>query len=243
VVSPRPITAVLFDFHATLADGGDPWAALDAAWTRAGREGTAAGALGPDRYRALAQGVHHLWDRVRDVDPQGLRDLSPEQHREVFDALMAPLPDMDEDLAGAVYEIMPELWRPYPDAMPTLRALRRRGIGLALVSDTDIDLRPILARWGMLDLFGAVVLSFEEGFVKPDARMFQRALDALGVPAADALMVGDNPVDDAGAAAIGVRTLLLPRTEGGGHGLGLVLRFVGGRRPPVPKPIWPGARP
>jgi FMN phosphatase YigB (HAD superfamily) len=40
-------------------------------------------------------------------------------------------------------------------------------------------------------------------------------------------MVGDNSLDDAGAAAIGIRTLLLPRTMGAGaRGLGIVTRLV-----------------
>jgi len=225
-VNPPPITAVLFDFHATLADGGDPFAVLEAAWARCGRRGSAADGLGPDRYERLAGAVHHLWDRVREVDPGGRHDLSLEQHREVFDALMRNLPGMDPDLAGGLYSVVPDFWRPYEDALPTLRELRRRGLGLALVSDTAIDLRPILARCGLLELFDAVILSVEQGAVKPDARMFQHALDALGVAAGNALMVGDNPYNDAGAAALGIRTLLLPRTEGPSHGLGLVLRII-----------------
>jgi HAD superfamily hydrolase (TIGR01509 family) len=227
VVSRLPISAVLFDFHATLADGGDPCAVLDAAWTRCGRGGSAADGLGPDRYLRVAQAVHHLWDRVREVDPEGRRDLSPEQHREVFDALMARLPEVGADLAGGLYAVLPEFWRPFEDTRPTLVELRRRGLGLALVSNTAFDLRPILARWGLLELFDAVILSVEQGAVKPDARMFQRALDALGVAADRALMVGDNPFDDAGGAFLGVRTLLLPRTEGRCHGLDLVIGILG----------------
>ena len=227
MVSPQPITAVMFDFHATLADGGDPCAVLDAAWARCGRGGSAADGMGPDRYRRVAQAVHHLWDRVREVDPEGRRDLSPERHRETFDALMGRLPEVDAGLAGGLYAVMPEFWRPYEDTRPTLVELKRRGLRLALVSNTAFDLRPILARWGLLELFDAVILSVELGAVKPDARMFQRALDALGAEAGQALMVGDNPFDDAGGALLGVRTLLLPRTEGRSHGLDLVIRILG----------------
>lgn len=227
-MSPLPITAVLFDFHATLVDGGDAVASLEAAWTRAGRQGGAERTLGTERYRRMAHDVHHLWDQVHEVDPKGLRDLSPEQHLAVYQALLRRLPDpVNEDLAQAFYAVMPDQWRPYEDTLPTLTELRRRGIAIALVSDTDIDLRPILVRLHMLELFDAVVLSMELGAVKPDARMFQRALDALGVTAGQALMVGDSPYDDNGAAVIGVRTLLLPRTEGPDHGLGLVLRIIG----------------
>jgi FMN phosphatase YigB (HAD superfamily) len=39
-------------------------------------------------------------------------------------------------------------------------------------------------------------------------------------------MVGDSWKDDAGAGALGIRTLILPRTRGRVHGLDAVLRLV-----------------
>jgi HAD superfamily hydrolase (TIGR01549 family) len=122
---------------------------------------------------------------------------------------------------------MLETWIPYDDALPTLRALKARGLKLALISNVGVDVRGVLERSGMGDLFDAVILSFEVGAVKPHRPIFERALEALGVTAASALMVGDNAHDDAGAAHLGIRTLLLPRTHGVEHGLELVLRLVG----------------
>ncbi len=55
--------------------------------------------------------------------------------------------------------------------------------------------------------------------MKPNREIFQKALEAVGVPAANALMVGDSPQHDSGAASIGIRTLLLPRTTGPRRGL------------------------
>jgi HAD superfamily hydrolase (TIGR01509 family) len=221
-----PITAVLFDFHRTLVDGGDPVAALDAAWTRTGRAGSLLTALGAGRHQALVQGVYHLWDDVRSVDPDNQRDLSPRRHRELFGELMGRVPDMDPDLAQAYYEVMPEMWMAYEDSLPTLTALKRGGARLAVVSNVARDIRPVLARGGLLHLFDTVVLSFEAGVVKPQAPIFQLALDALGAAPANALMVGDNPYDDGAAGALGVRTLILPRTEGRSHGLDAVVRIA-----------------
>ena len=221
-----PITAVLFDFHRTLVDGGDPYAALDAAWARTGRAGSLLGALGAGRHEALVQRVYHLWENVRAVDPDNRRDLSPVRHRELFGELMGRLPDMDGELAQAYYDVMPDLWMPYEEALPTLRELKRRGVRIALVSNVARNVRPILARGHLLALFDAVILSFEAGVVKPHEAIFQLALDALGALPGNALMVGDNPHDDGGAAALGVRTLLLPRTEGRRHGLEAVLELV-----------------
>jgi HAD superfamily hydrolase (TIGR01549 family) len=122
---------------------------------------------------------------------------------------------------------MLETWVPYDDALPTLRELRRRGVKLAVISNAGVDVRRVLDRTGMTGLLDAVIISHEVGVVKPSPAIFERALVALGVAPAAALMVGDNPRDDGGAARLGVRTLILPRTEGREHGLEAVLRLVG----------------
>jgi HAD superfamily hydrolase (TIGR01509 family) len=224
---PAPIEAVLFDFHATLVDQGDPQAWLELAWRHAGRAGTARDSLGAAGADRLAAWVNRIWEHVLEVDPHGERDLSPRRHREVYDALVVRVPELDAALSAALYEVMLETWVPYDDALPVLRALRARGLKLALISNVGLDVRSVLGRAGMGELFDAVILSFEVGAVKPHPPIFQRALDVLGVPAARALMVGDNAHDDAGAARLGIRTLLLPRTRGLEHGLDLVLRLVG----------------
>ena len=225
---PGPIRAVLFDFHSTLVDQGDPVAWLDLAWTRAGRGSSALDDLGPERHAELASWVNRIWEHVREVDPHNERDLSPTRHRQVYDTLMERVDVIDDALAHALYECMLETWIPYVDTIPVLTELRRRGARIALVSNVGIDVRPVLEAGGLTDLFDAVVLSYEAGAVKPGAPIFERALDAVGVPAGNALMVGDSPHDDAGAALIGVRTLLLPRTSGERHGLDIVLGLVPG---------------
>jgi HAD superfamily hydrolase (TIGR01509 family) len=140
---------------------------------------------------------------------------------------MARVPGGAEDLEQALYEVMLEVWLPYDDAVPTLRGLKARGIKTALVSNVGADIRPVIERAGLDGLLDAVVLSYEVGSVKPAAAIFERALAALEVKPANALMVGDNWTDDSGAARLGIRTLLLPRTTGASHGLEVVLRLVG----------------
>jgi HAD superfamily hydrolase (TIGR01509 family) len=223
----EPIEAVLFDFHATLVDQGEPGAWLELAWTHAGRAGTAADALDPVVRAALLGWVDEVWGNLRAYDPRNERDLSPQAHRRLYDELIRDVPDLGSDLADALYEVAMEPWLPYDDAVPTLRGLRERGIRTGLVSNIAMDVRPVLARGGMLDLLDAVVLSFEVGVSKPEPGVFARALAALGAAPERTLMVGDSLHDDAGAAALGIRTLILPRTAGPRHGLDLVLRLVG----------------
>ncbi len=225
--APEPIEGVLFDFHSTLiAQGlGHEW--LQRAWSHAGRDGEPAHGLGAGRAEEIATWMDRIWEHARDVDPESRRDLGPSEHREVYDLLVQRLPDLDADLAAALYETMVETWIPYDDAVPVLRGLHDRGIRTAVVSNIGLDIRPVLDRGGLSDLVDAVVLSYEAGAVKPAPDIFRRALDLIDVPPERALMVGDSWKDDAGAAQLGVRTLILPRTTGSSHGLELVLRLVG----------------
>jgi putative hydrolase of the HAD superfamily len=72
------------------------------------------------------------------------------------------------------------------------------------------------------------MISCEQGFQKPDPRKFALALDALGVEASEALMIGDTPQTDGGAVAIGIATLILPRPKDyGPRGLDIVFPLFG----------------
>lgn len=224
----EPIEAVLFDFHSTLVDQGDAATWLALAWEHAGRDGDPAVVLGAAEVSELTAWADRIWEQARDVDPDNRRDLDPASHRSVYDALVERAPHVDAELADAMYATMLETWIPYDDTIPLLRALADRGVRTALVSNVGIDVRVVLDRAGLGDLLDEVVLSFEAGVVKPDTVIFATALDRLGVAPERALMVGDSWRDDGGAAQLGIRTLLLPRTTGPAHGLELVLRLVGG---------------
>lgn len=59
--------------------------------------------------------------------------------------------------------------------------------------------------------FNVVVVSEDIGWRKPDSRIFQDALNRLGVEAREAVYVGDNPIEDIkGAMQIGLRTVFVP---------------------------------
>jgi len=221
------VDGVLFDFHSTLVDQGDAETWLESAWRSAGRPESALAALGRDRFEHLAGWLDRIWERARVVDPDSRRDLDPSMHREVFDALSEGVAGLDRALACAVYDTMLMMWSPYDDTIATLRSLQDAGIKTALVSNIGIDVRSVLNRTGLAELLDSVVLSFEVGAVKPDAEIFARALDRIGVTPERALMVGDSWREDGGAAQLGVRTLILPRTTGAVHGLAQVLRLIG----------------
>ncbi|HEX6387895.1 MAG TPA: HAD-IA family hydrolase, partial [Solirubrobacteraceae bacterium] len=121
-------------------------------------------------------------------------------------------------VAGVDVEVLLEAIRfePFPEVEGVLDECARRGIALAVVSNWDVSLHDVLEGLGWTGRFGAVVTSAELGVAKPDPRPFLVALEALGVEPADAVHVGDDAdADVRGAAAAGVRGVLLNR-EGGG---------------------------
>jgi len=101
-----------------------------------------------------------------------------------------------------------------PDAGTLLLALRERGVRTGLLSNTHWP-RHWHERWlerdGVLDLIDVRVYTSDLAHTKPHPEAFRAVLDQLGVEPAEAVMVGDRPLDDiAGAAALGMRTVLLP---------------------------------
>ncbi len=104
-----------------------------------------------------------------------------------------------------------------PQAAPTLRALRERGIAVGVLSNTVWSRErheEIFARDGVLDLIDGAVYSSEIAWSKPHPEAFRSALAAVGVSEAGrAVFVGDRLFDDVwGAAQVGLRTVYIPHS-------------------------------
>ena len=222
-----PIDTVLFDFHTTLVDQGDSRVWLSSAESSLGREPQPAGTQLVDDMVAY---LDVLWESAHELDPNAERDRSAVAHRNLFDALMQQAPYGDAQLVEALYEGVSSQWRAYADAAPVLRALQATGVRTVVLSNTGLDINDVLEREGLSAHVDAVVQSYEIDAVKPQAQAYLAAMAAVGAEAAGTLMVGDNPGPDAGGAHIGIRTLILPRTRGAIHGLGVVLGLVDASR-------------
>ena len=218
-------------FEAVLFDAGDTLIRLTGSGTELLHE--AAATLGSSLDPTAA---NRVWRRVLDrgSSPEELakgRDLSPERHREVWTELYAAAgcEELATGLSDRLYErtVAAESWEAFPDALPTIRAVRARGLRVAVVSDTGFDLRPALRRLGLLSHLDAVVMSYEQGVCKPAASVFRTACDRLGVRPERALMVGDNPLTDSGAVTAGLYAFLLPAPPPSGpRGLEHVLSLL-----------------
>jgi putative hydrolase of the HAD superfamily len=110
----------------------------------------------------------------------------------------------------------PSAWRVFPDVLPSLTALRGRGLRLAVVSNWDERLPPLLAAIGLADFFEFILPSIAAPATKPDPRIFAMAALKLQLPPSAILHVGDSqPEDVAGAQGAGFGALLLDRRATG----------------------------
>jgi HAD superfamily hydrolase (TIGR01662 family) len=93
-----------------------------------------------------------------------------------------------------------------------VRALRDGGYALGCVTNTLADtaaIRAMLRAHEIEDLMRSVVVSADEGWRKPHASLFEKALRELGVAAHEAVFVGDSPLHDIGGAqSAGMRAVL-----------------------------------
>ena len=146
------------------------------------------------------------------------RDLDPETHQLVYteSLRLAGLSGPGQAEDGYQRMLDPASWQIYPDVRAALERLRDKHIPVAVVSNIAWDVRTSFDRFGITDLVSEFVLSFQEGSVKPAEKIFRIACDRLGVPPQQALMIGDSPEADGGAAALGCAVEIvepLPTTE------------------------------
>jgi putative hydrolase of the HAD superfamily len=124
-----------------------------------------------------------------------------------------PRQELVSELVAMDARLLREDSRLYDDVVAFFGKLRSRGIVIALVSNCTENTRPMLAELGVLALVDATALSFEVGSLKPSPEIYLSARDALGVAAADAVMVDDQAKFCAGAEAVGIRAIQIVRAN------------------------------
>jgi putative hydrolase of the HAD superfamily len=97
-----------------------------------------------------------------------------------------------------------------PRADEALQLVRAAGVGAAVISNSNGSVRSILDALGLGRHLDFVLDSAEVGVEKPDARIFQLALERARVRPSQAVYVGDlYSIDVIGARAAGMGAVLL----------------------------------
>ncbi len=106
------------------------------------------------------------------------------------------------------------VYRPFPDTIRTLKALRSAGYRTGVISNFSHRLPRLLDDLGLAAYLDTVTYSFDVGAEKPHPRIFKTALARAGAAPERVLMVGDSfEADYLGARHAGLHALLLCRGE------------------------------
>ena len=144
----------------------------------------------------------------------GYRDLHDSTRAVV---LAAGLPDDPEIVRWWVAmdeKFMEDGIQLHDDSLPTVRALRERGDRTVLVSNCGHDTRLLVDRLGLEQEFDALILSFELGYRKPDAAIYEAAMLAVEARPDQSLFVDDQVDYCDGARALAIDTRLMLRRDG-----------------------------
>lgn len=163
-------------------------------------------------FRAELQARAELASRVRD----GIVGTEPHLWRTYFQTLFreSGVPPSAMDAVGrrlVATHAEDHLWTLVePGTAEALTSLLDAGYRLAVISNADGRMESALERVGLRRYMEFVVDSGVVGVEKPDPRIFLEGLRRLGLPAAEALYVGDlYPVDVVGARGVGMEAVLL----------------------------------
>ena len=107
-----------------------------------------------------------------------------------------------------------EPWFVYPDVFPALNRWRQQGIELAVVSNFDSRLYPVLTALNLAEYFTSVTISTEVGAAKPQSKIFTAALEKHNCLAENVLHIGDSfKADYCGARSAGLKAIWLNRQQ------------------------------
>jgi len=100
----------------------------------------------------------------------------------------------------------------YPDVPETLRSLKRAGLPMVILSNgTPAMLNAVVENSGLSGLIDVILSADDAGVFKPDPRVYQLAVNRLGVPANTISFQSSNSWDAVGAAGFGFRVAWINR--------------------------------
>jgi len=204
-----PVSAVFFDVDFTLIYPG-PSLQGEGYGFFCARHGVD---VDPVRFPAAVISASHILDREHDAvyDPQIFIDYTAHIINAMGGAGAAV-----ETCAAEIYQEWAacQHFLLYEDVPAALEALSEQDVLLGLISNTHRCLDTFQAHFDLDGLIDVAVSSSQHGFMKPHPSIFEAALKLAGVPAGDAVMVGDSVTQDIeGARRVGMRGVLVRRSE------------------------------
>lgn len=198
----RPVTAVLWDVEGTLVVRGT--SAVEIAVRELSRHGVDPSVIAPhalDAAQSYLAARIDLWDQHTEF--AGYREAV----RLLLGPQARPPLSLVDDLAHA-FATAYDAFEPVAGIGRVLGKVRSLGIRQGVVSNWPGSLGRFLEHVGLAAHLDVVVSSGTEGILKPDPRLFERALARLETPPTAAVVVGNDPTHDiAPARGLGCATV------------------------------------
>lgn len=80
---------------------------------------------------------------------------------------------------------------------------------IGIISDTEPSIKRVLKKAGIYDYFDNMTLSYEVGVTKPSLRIFEHALEAMGLPSEETVFIDDYGTNLDSASALGIQPILI----------------------------------
>ncbi|WP_456368586.1 TIGR02253 family HAD-type hydrolase [Thermococcus sp.] len=164
-------------------------------------------------WKAYEEESSKIFSELAGKEAKKIREVDTEALRCVAERYGFAVP---EDFWEISLEMHARYGKLFPDAVETIKALKKMGLHIGIITDSDNDyIRAHLEALGIYDLFDSITTSEEAGYFKPHPRPFLLALEKAGIKPEEALYVGDNPAKDCvGAKNVGMLSVLLdPKGE------------------------------
>lgn len=104
-----------------------------------------------------------------------------------------------------------KILEPYPETEAVLKYFKQRGFKIGVISDTFPSLEKSIKSMGLAKYIDSYTASSLVGVMKPDPRIYNAALDSLGVKAEESIYIDDYKPEADGARAIGFTSFYLDR--------------------------------
>lgn len=160
--------------------------------------------------RVEASAIAALVDRLVVLDNGGYTKRTA-----LFDGIYAEFPHLDDDadhFIEAFYQEFLPLLTLDGGVPETLDYLDHRNVPFGIVTNGSVKQYEKLIQLRLHDRIACSLVSDTVQFRKPEAAIFQAALDAMNLRGEQILFVGDHPINDVkGAAALGMQTAWMSR--------------------------------
>ena len=194
-MTPTKIKGLIFDYGGTLDSGGDHWS--EVIWSAYQKAGIAVSK--PEfrvayvhAERELARTLHilphHNFHDMLDIKMQIELQYLAEQGQ-------FP-PAQVEPKATEIAKLCYESAKAHVEAAKPVLDTLSKTYPMVLVSNFYGNIQTVLEDFGIAGYFKKVIESAVVGVRKPDPRIFQLGCDALGLPPAEVLVIGDSLAKD-----------------------------------------------